>query len=379
MADMHDPLVLNGLRLRNRLVLPPVTTNFGTADGQVTDDILGFYERRARDVGMVVVEATAVRGDGRLVTRSLGIWDDAQQAGMARLAETIQARGAAATLQINHGGARCTPLGGEFQGASPSGFRFRPDVVPFVLDPGQIAQLVEDFVAAGVRARAAGFDAVEIHGAHLYLIGQFLSPLTNTREDRYGGDAAGRATFAVEIAQALRARLGADAPLLFRMNGVEEVAGGQTLEDAVIIAREMARAGVDAIDVSLSTLFVGSEVDGQRLLAASSALGKDRPAGAGVPHAAAIKRGSGLPVVAVGKLGEPQAARALGSGSADLVAIGRQLIADPDTAGKLLSGRAEEIVPCTECRQCFATIHRGLPMGCAVNGNPAGEPVFGGA
>jgi 2,4-dienoyl-CoA reductase-like NADH-dependent reductase (Old Yellow Enzyme family) len=250
-------------------------------------------------------------------------------------------------------------------------------VVPFALDEGQIVQLVEDFVAAGVRARAAGFDAVEIHGAHLYLIGQFLSPLANTRDDRYGGDAVARATFAVDIARALRARLGGGVPLLFRMNGVEEVEGGQTLEDAVIIAREMARAGVDAIDVSLSTQCTWSDVDGQRLLAASSALGKERPAGTGVPHAAAIKRGSGLPVIAVGKLWQPEVvAETLESGSADLVAIGRQLIVDPDAAGKLLSGKASEIVPCIECRQCFATIHRGVPMECSVNTNPPGEPIF---
>ena len=212
MLRLHDEVIINGMRLRNRVALPPLTTNYGTAQGLVTDEIIQFYTQRSRDVGLVIVEATAVRADGRIVPGSLGLWEDGQMAGMARLADSIRKLGAAAVLQINHAGARCFPGGGEMQGASPSGFAFRPDVAPFTMSPLQIEQLVADFANAASRAAEAGFDGVEIHGAHLYLISQFLSPLTNRRNDRYGGDPRGRATFALELIRAAREKLGRTIP-----------------------------------------------------------------------------------------------------------------------------------------------------------------------
>lgn len=145
------------MRLRNRIALPPITTNYATPEGRVTDAILQFYGERAKDVGLVIVEATAARADGRIVPCSLGLWEDAQTGGMARLAHTIRERGAAAVVQINHAGARCVPSGGELQGASPSGFAFRPDVVPFPMSQAQIDRMVADFAEAARRAVEAGF------------------------------------------------------------------------------------------------------------------------------------------------------------------------------------------------------------------------------
>ena len=373
MVRPSDPLFLNGIGIRNRIVLPPMTTNYGTADGCVTEDVLGFYKQRARHVGMVIVEAAAVRADGRLVPRGLGLWSRSHLPGLARLAEAIKAKGAIATVQINHGGARCFPLGGAMQGASPSGVPLRTDVVPFEMGQGQIDQIIEDFACASALGCEAGFDGVEIHGAHFYLVSQFLSPLTNIREDRYGGDAASRATFAAEVVRAVRDRVGMKALLLFRMNAVERVDGGQSLEDALLVARELVRSGVNVIDVSLAAQASWCEERGRRFLATCSAFPKDKLPGAGVPLAAAIKKISGLPVIAVGKLGHPEAAvRALKEGSTDMVAIGRQMIADPDTAGKILTGQDADIVSCKECMKCFGMIARGLPMGCAVTENPAG-------
>ena len=187
MTTLRDEVMINGMRLRNRIVLPPLTTNYGSPEGIVTDDIIQFYIERSKDVGLVIVEAIAVRADGRIVPGGLGLWEDGQVAGMARLADSIKELGAAAVVQINHAGARCVPRGGELQGASPSGFAFRPDVAPLTMNPSQIEQVVTDFADAAGRAAEAGFDGVEIHGAHFYLISQFLSPLTNQRDDRYGG------------------------------------------------------------------------------------------------------------------------------------------------------------------------------------------------
>ena len=378
MTTLRDEVIINGMQLCNRIVLPPLTTNYGSPEGIVTDEIIQFYRDRSKDIGLVIVEASAVRADGRIVPNSLGLWEDGQVAGMARLAESIKEMGAAAVVQLNHAGARCMPLGGDMQGASPSGFAFKPDIDPFTMNPSQIDQMVTDFAAAAERAVEAGYDGVEIHGAHFYLISQFLSPLTNQRDDRYGGDVRGRATFALEVVRATRKRLGKSYPIIFRLNAVEKVEGGQTVEDALTVSRLLKDEGVDVLDVSLVARGSWKEVDGQRFFAGSSALSKKEPAGANIPLTVAIKNAVDLPVIAVGKLGDGNAAEDTASGSQiDLIAIGRQMIADPDTATKILSGNSSEIIRCEECMTCFATIGRGDPMGCKVNENLPGAPQPG--
>ena len=370
MATLQDEITINGMRLRNRMALPPLTTNYGGQDGTVTDNSIRFYERRSKDVGLVIVEATAVRPDGRIVPGSLGFWEDGQISGMSRLTESIRKQGAAPVVQINHAGARSVPSGGEMQGASPSGVPFRPDTAPIIMSQAQIERMTEDFVEAADRAARAGFAGVEIHGAHLYLISQFLSPLTNKREDRYGGDARGRASFALEVIRAVRERLGKDFPILFRLNAVENVAGGQTLEDALTVSRLLAEAGVDGLDVSLVCRGSWKEFEGRTLLAATSALSKEQPGGANVAISVAVREAAGLPVIAVGKLGEEKIAeKTIHETTVDVVAMGRQMIADPDAAGKILSGEESEIVRCDEDMTCFATIGKGKPMGCKVNKN----------
>ena len=368
MAKLGDPLTINNMQLRNRLVMPSLTTNYGSSEGMVNKEILQFYQERSKDVGLVITEATAVRGDGRIVPGSLGLWEDSQISGMARLAETIKKQGAAAAIQIGHAGPRCVPCGGEMEGASPSGMLFRPEVEPQVMTIEQIEQLIKDFGDAVGRAAEAGFDSVEIHGAHFYLISLFLSPLTNQRNDRYGGDAKARAAIAIEIVKEARKRVGKKYPLIFRLNAIEKVDGGQTLDDSVIVSRLLQDAGIDILDVSLIAQSFWKEHEGRQLLAGSSALPKDEPSGANVYLAKKLKEASGLPVIAVGKLGDAKVAeQAITESNIDMIAIGRQMICDPDTAGKILSGRGNQIIPCQECLKCFATIGRGVPMACKVN------------
>jgi 2,4-dienoyl-CoA reductase-like NADH-dependent reductase (Old Yellow Enzyme family) len=241
-------------------------------------------------------------------------------------------------------------------------------VVPTALSSAQIEQLVSDFADAAGRAAEAGFDGVEIHGAHFYLVSQFLSPLTNQRNDRYGGDVGARAAFPLEVVRAARDRLGKRYPLLFRFNALENVEGGQSREDGLAVGRLLADAGVDALDVSLIPGGTWKEVEGQRLLAAISALSKEQPAGANVPLAAAVRETAGLPVIAVGKLAEgtiaEQCVRDL---PIDIVAVGRQMIVDPDAAGKILAGKGDEIIACEECMTCFASLGAGKAMACKVN------------
>lgn len=368
MTTLKDTLTINGMNLRNRIALPPLTTNYGSPDGHVTDHVIEFYAERAKDVGLVIVEAATVREDGRIVSGSLGLWDDAHISGMKSLSDAIKASGAASVAQINHAGARCFPAGGDMQGASPSGFAFRPDVEAFPMNQKQLDTMISDFAAAAFRAKNAGFDGVEIHGAHLYLISQFLSPLTNQRTDRYGGDASGRATFALEVLEAVREKVGKAYPILFRLNAVELVEGGQPLEDALEISGLLAEAGVDALDVSLISQGSWREVDGKTLLAPASAFPKEEPFGANIDRVEQIKDRTGLPVIGVGKLGDLDTANRATSGDMmDVVAIGRQMIADPDSAGKILAGKGEDIIPCQECMACFKSLGKGIPLTCKVN------------
>lgn len=377
MAKLGDPIVVKGVWLRNRLVLPPITTSYGTTQGEVTDRVLGFYRQRSRDVGMVVVEATVVRADGRLVPRSLGLWHDGQIPGMARLARTIKGEGAAAVVQIAHAGARSVPVDEGICRPSPSSVRLAPGPEPTVLRQEQVSDLVEDFVAAVARAAEAGFDGVELHGAHHYLISQFLSPLTNYREDRYGGDAAGRSTFALDVVRAIRHRLGDSYPLLFRFNAVELLEGGQSIEEGIVVARLLESAGIDVLHSSLLAQGGWRESRGEHYLATTSALPKEQPLGTALPYAGRIRAAVGIPVIAVGKLWSSAVAeRTIGEGQADLVAVGRQMIIDPEAAAKIMAGRDSEIVRCQECNVCFGSIRRDTGLVCDVNKNPAGPAEY---
>ncbi len=370
MPKLHDEVIINGMRLRNRIAMPPLTTNYGTPEGLVTQEIIEFYSERSKDVGLVIVEASAVRADGRIVPNSLGLWADDQVEGMARLVNAIKDLGAAAVVQINHAGARSIPSEGDLQVASPSGFRFRTDVDPVAMTPAQIDQMVMDFADAAKRAAVAGFDGVEIHGAHFYLISQFLSPLTNQRDDRYGGDVRARTAFAQEVIRATRERLGGQYPILFRLNAQENVEGGLTREEALEISRLLADAGVDALDVSVIANSTWKEVDSGRLLVASSALSKEQAAGANVQLTVAVRETTRLPVIAVGKLAEGNLAdQTVHEMPIDIVAIGRQMIVDPDAARKLLAGKSHEIIACEECMTCFASLGAGKAMACKVNRN----------
>ena len=374
MKSIEDHLIINKMKLKNRLVLPPLTTNYGTDQGRVTPDVLRFYKERSMDMGLVIVEAAAVSPDGRIVSGSLGLWEDGQIKGMTELANTIKQAGARAVIQLNHAGAKACPLGTHTQGLSPSGVACRPGVVPVAMETRDVDRLVADFVSAAARAAEAGFDGVEIHGAHLYLVSQFLSPLTNARNDQYGGNTEKRAALACKIVKQVRKRLGLDFPLFFRLNAIENMDGGQTLDQALIIGKILAEAGVDALDISLVTSGSWKTIENEKILVSSSALAKDQARGANVDVTAQCKKACGVPVIAVGKLGtREEADAAIQNTGVDMVAIGRQMICDPKTGRKILAGgkttagEDNQIIPCEECMACFASIGKGRPLTCKVN------------
>ncbi len=370
MTMLNSKLTIKNMELRNRLVLPPITTNYGSAKGFVTEGILYFYKERSKDVGLTIVEATSVQPGGCIVPNSLGLWDDAQIPSMKKLVNIIHEQGALAVIQLNHAGPRCSPRENERQGLSPSGVAFRPDVEPIIMDLNDIDQLISDFTSAAVRAFKAGFNGIEIHGAHLYLLSQFLSPLTNHRDDEYGGDAKGRATLALKIVKKIRKNLGPNYPVFFRINAEEKIDKGQTFEDTLIIGKLLANEGVDVFDVSLIAYGGWKKIEDKEYLAGSSALAKDKPSGANIALTAAFKKEVKHPVIVVGKFGVGNAAvQAVENEQIDMVAIGRQMICDPESAKKILNGTDNEIIPCDECLKCYATIGKGSPLGCKINKN----------
>ena len=367
MVMLTDSLDVKGLHLRNRLVMVPMVTGLVVGSAP-TEAQIHWYRVRARGgVGLVVVEAAAIAADATLLPFSLGIWDDAQVPGLARLAQGIQAEGVPAVLQIVHGGARAWRAEVEAERIGPSPVPIMAGPAPREMTEADIAAVIEGFAQAARRARQAGFDGVELHAAHYYLLCQFLSPYTNQRTDRWGGDRSGRIRLLLEVVRAVRAAVGDSYPLFCRMHGLELMDGGLSTEDAIYYAQSLEAAGIDLLDVSGIGSSGQGQWRGQSYLNASSVLPKDAEPGTFAPFAGRIKAAVGIPVITVGKLGWPGAAQqVLDHGQADLVALARTLIADPQAPTKMLTGHGDEVDQCQECLACFGAIRKG-PVRCSVN------------
>lgn len=367
MPRLADPLDLNAIRLPGRLVMAPMVTGMAE-DHAVSDALVAWYAHRAATgLGLVIVESTAVDPDALLLPKLLGAWDDRFVPGLARLASTIQGAGVPALLQIVHGGARSWRADPAQPRLGPSAVPLLPGPPPRTMSEDEILAVIDAFAAAAHRAQAAGFAGVEVHAAHYYLLSEFLSPFANRRSDRWGGSREGRARLALETVRAVRQAVRSDFLIAVRMHAVEFVEGGMSPEDARWTAQALVEAGVDLLDASGIGQSSLGEWEGNTFLNTSSVLPKTLPGGTFAPHAGRLREGLGVPLIAVGKLAEPGRAQAvLDAGQADLVALGRQLIADPDSARKLLEGRDAELQRCQECLTCFAAIRTGA-VKCSVN------------
>lgn len=276
--------------------------------------------------------------DGRITHGDMGLWSDAHIAPLQRIADFLRAQGAAPAIQLGHAGRKASmqrpwhgngPLDtsdlarGEevWRIVAPSALAMDEGwLTPVELSPAEMAELREHFRRATLRAAAAGFDIVELHGAHGYLLHSFLSPLSNRRNDAYGGDRAGRMRFPLEIVETVRAAWPKDRPMFFRTSSVDGIDGGWTLDDTVALARELKARGVDVVDCSSGGI-AGS----------ATAARIPRHPGFQVPFAERIRREAGIKTMAVGLIMEPQQAEAvLQAGQADLIAIGRQALYDPN-------------------------------------------------
>ena len=321
MTGLFSPLMLRGLTLRNRVVMAPMCMYSAGEDGRATDWHRAHYGARATGgVGLILTEATAVEARGRISPADLGLWDDAQVEPLAQLVRLCQAQGAAVGVQLAHAGRKAWSAGqgrGPETPVGPSALPFADDwAVPHALTEAEITDVVDAFVAAARRALAAGCDTVELHAAHGYLLHQFLSPLSNRRQDAYGGALENRGRLLLRVAEAVRAVWPDDKPLLVRVSATDWVEGGLTVDEQVQVARWLAARGVDAVDCSAGGITP----------AGPTQVGP----GYQVPLAAQIRREAGVPTVAVGLITAPeQATQIVRTGQADLVALGRELLRHP--------------------------------------------------
>ena len=330
---LFDPITLRGLTVRNRLWVPPMCQYSVLAeDGVPTDWHLIQYGALARGgAGAVIVEATGVVPEGRISPRDLGLWNDAQRDAFAPIVDFVHGQGAAAGIQLGHAGRKASTYPGwgtdrdgtvpgdqgGWETVGPTSAPFGGYAAPRALDEAGIRHIVEAFATAARRAVRAGFDIIEIHGAHGYLIHQFLSPLSNTRTDAYGGDLDRRARLLLDVVDAVRTTVGDSVPVIVRLSATDWTDGGLTGADTSRIGGLLAERGVDLLDIS-----TGGNVPGARI-----------PVGPGyqVPFATAVRQTVGLPVSAVGLITDAeQAEQIVATGLADVVMVGREVLRDPN-------------------------------------------------
>ncbi|WP_329599349.1 NADH:flavin oxidoreductase/NADH oxidase [Streptomyces pseudovenezuelae] len=338
MSALFEPFTLRDVTIPNRVWMPPMCQYSAAPDGPdagaPNDWHFAHYAARAAGgAGLIVVEATGVSPEGRITPYDLGIWNDTQVEAFRRITRFLVSQGTVPGIQLAHagrkastdqpwkGGAPLSPDARGWQPLGPSALAYDENhPVPAELTADQISEVVDQFADAARRALAAGFEVAEIHGAHGYLIGNFLSPHSNQRTDAYGGSYENRTRFALEVVDAVREVWPEDKPLFFRISATDWLEeGGWTADDTVRFARDLRAHGIDLLDVSS-----GGNASGVRI-----------PVGPGyqVPFAARVKAETTLPVAAVGLITETgQAEKILANGEADAVLLGRELLRNPSWA-----------------------------------------------
>lgn len=351
---------IGSCRIKNRVVMPPMTPNYTELDGQPSERLIRYYEERAKGgVGLIYSEIFCINNEhGHASTRQLTLLNPSNMTSIMMMVDRVHRYGAKMFAQLHHGGNTNSPLinAGGVRGVSeiPNVTGIPP--VPFTTE--EVEALVQDFITAAVGCKDAGFDGVELHGAHGYLVLQFLSGYFNTRTDKYGGDHKGRAQFAVEIIQGIKAACGKDFPVTVRMS-VDEytpfLPGSVTVEDSVIFAKLFEEAGADALNLSACNYYsIGTAIEPATM-----------PQGWRAGNAIAIKNAVSIPVISTNNIKDPSVAeQLLADGVCDFVATGRAQLADPEWCRKAKEGREDEIRGCIGCLCCFEALFG--PVGSAV-------------
>ena len=366
LVKLFEPGMIGNMAVKNRIVMPPMGT-FSAEEGFITERMIDYYVARAKGgVGLIITQVTAVdpRAPGGKTFTAL--WDDKFIPRLKELTTAVHEYGCKIAVQLGHHGAMHSDAGrilgyrpDEIDVVGTSAIPYLPTgVAPRELSKEDIDKLVEAFSEAARRSRDAGCDTVEIHGAHGRLVNQFASSFYNKRQDKYGGVPENRIRFACEIISRTREKLGSDFPIIYRISGDDLYIGGTTKEEAIRQAVLVANAGANAIHVS----------------AGDQAFSNPIPTYAAPPHpfvhlAEGIKKVVDIPVIAVGKLGEPTIAeRILVEGKADFISMGRPLFADPELPNKAKEGQLEEIRRCLYCNNCMVSISAHLMDGKSIAG-----------
>ncbi len=374
MNILLTPARIGPVEIKNRIVMPPMTTRGADEEGFVTDDTVGYYMARVRGgTGLITVEMASPERAGRHRRRELGIYDDRFLPGLQRLVQAIHDGGAKASIQLGHGGGHTRR---DICGETPVAPSAIPHpvfettfetIIPEAMTKVRIDECVAAFAEAAARAQRAGFDCVEIHGAHGYLISQFLTPLENTRTDDYGGSLENRARFGIEVLRAVKAAV-PGMGVIYRISVDDYFPEGMPWEEGRQAAIWMAEAGADAVHIAAGHY---------RSLpsAARQMPPMTYPDATFLDYAASIRKAVKVPVIAVGRLGDPVvAAMAVESGKADFIALGRTLLAEPDWVTKLSRGEAQR--RCLSCNTCVDEMRAGNRLGCVVNGKAGKEVLF---
>ncbi|HBM79311.1 MAG: NADH:flavin oxidoreductase [Clostridiales bacterium] len=326
MSYLLKPLENGKLFLKNRLIMPPMATSKSEEDGRVSREMLDYYDEKSRGgyISLVIIEHSFISKRGKASERQLSVSDDDLIGGLKALADTIHRNGTKAVMQINHAGSATSKDITGYDEVGPSSVpNPRRGNIPRELTRTEIEGIVREFKNAAVRVKKAGFDGVEIHSAHGYLLDQFLSPLTNKRIDEYGTDIKGRIKIHLDVVRAVRSAVGEDFPILLRLGASDYMEGGTTIEDSKIAAVEFEKAGVDILDISGG--FCGYMVPGLTGQGYFS------------PLSEAIKKVVSIPVILTGGITEAKAAeKLLSEGKTDLIGVGRAMYKDSGWARKAI-------------------------------------------
>lgn len=359
---IFEPLTIRRMTMKNRIMMTPMGTNYGEQSGEMSFLHINYYEQRARGgTGLIMVENANVDYPlGSNGTTQLRIDHDNYLPRLFKLTETVHKHGACIGIQINHAGASAQSARTQMQPVSASDIPSKAGgEIPRPLEKEEILQIVKKYGQAAKRAQAAGFDTVEIHAGHSYLISQFLSPLTNHRTDEFGGSAENRARFARMVLEEVRAQVGPHFPIFVRISADEFLEGGNTLEDTLDYLQYF-QEEADVIDVSAGlNSSIQYQIDANYL-----------PDGWRSYMAKAVKERYGKPCVTTGNIRNPQVAEdILAKGDADIIGMGRGLIADPDWVNKVEFGDVCDIRKCISCNIGCAGNRIGInrPIRCTVN------------
>ena len=371
MMLLHTPANIGMLSIKNRVIMAPMTTRLATEDGYVTDASIAYFCARAQGgVGLVTVEMASPELEGRHRAHELGIYADQYLPGLTRLVDAIHASGAKASIQLGHAGGHTRK---DISGLTPLAPSALPHdvyevtmqtIMPDEISKERIAQTVQAFVQAALRAQKAGFDCVEIHGAHGYLLSQFLCPAENIRQDEYGGSIDNRLRISIEIIQGIKA-LAPNFPLIYRLNVDDLFPQGLQFEDGFEMAKILAKSGIDAIHITAG--HYKSLPSAERMIPPMH-----YPEATFADFARSIKKVVDIPVITVGRLGNPAIAnQLLEQGQADFIALGRPLLADPEWVNK--AAATLPVRPCIACNTCVNEMRGGKQLGCLVNPTAAHE------